>query len=583
MSIKLLEENLINQIAAGEVIERPASVVKELVENAIDAGSTSINIKIAGGGLEIIEVEDNGCGISPGDIELAMQRHATSKIALADDLFRIGTMGFRGEALPSIASIARLDICSRQKGETGVNLHAEGGNLISRHPYVGAEGTRIVVRDLFYNTPARKKFIKSPVSEQTHVYDTVSRLALSRPDISFMFASEKKLYFKTPGNGRLRDVMVAINGKDFADQFIDFQVGGGKYSVSGLLSKPEFRRQNRKNQIFFVNQRLIKSPMLNRAVDEGYRGLLLAREYPGAIIFLAINYDEVDINVHPQKSEVRFRDENEVFRVVCHAIRDAVNGLSYTMGEATWGDKIAETATVFQPEVYPGKPRSNLLPPRAFEQTFTFGFPRSESQSETISIQSDREETFSQDQGTYRLIGQCFNAYLLIETEGKLWLIDQHAAHERILYNRLRSQIANAAVAVQGLAFPLGLDLSVAQMDRLEINRDIFAAVGLHFDILGPDSIAIRSAPPSIRGQEAELLLEILEMIGDNRHPDIHDEAICMMACKQAIKANQLLSRTEMEKLISDLLQTEDYLHCPHGRPTFMEISRSDLDRRFKR
>ena len=581
MSIKLLDENLINQIAAGEVIERPASVVKELVENAIDAGSTRISVKIAGGGLEMIEVEDNGCGIPVKDIELALQRHATSKISIQEDLFNISTMGFRGEALPSIASIAKLDVYSRQKDETGAEIHVEGGIITSRHPYAGAEGTRIVVRELFYNTPVRKKFIKSPVGEQTHIYDTVSRLALSRPDISFMFASEKKLYFKTPGSGTLRDALIAINGKDFTDQFIDFRVNGEKYSVAGLLSKPEFRRQNRKNQIFFVNQRLIKSPMLNRAVDEGYRGLLLAREYPGVIIYLTANYNDVDINVHPQKSEVRFRDESEIFRVVCHAIRDAVNGLAYTMGEAAWGEKVEEPEAVFKSEVYPERPRSYMPPPRAFEQLFSFDYPRDTYRAKPDLADSVGDE--AQNQGAFRLIGQCFNAYLLVETEGILWLIDQHAAHERIMYNRLRRQIAGAPVATQMLAFPLGLDLSVAQIDMLEANREIFAELGLHFDILGPDSIAIRSAPPSIHGQESELLLEILEMIGENRHPDIHNEAICMMACKQAVKANQLLSRAEMEKLVSELLLEEDYLHCPHGRPTFMEINRSDLDRRFKR
>ncbi len=581
MSIKLLDENLINQIAAGEVIERPASVVKELVENAIDAGSTRISVKIAGGGMEMIEVEDNGCGIPVGDIELALQRHATSKISIQEDLFNINTMGFRGEALPSIASIAKLDVYSRQKDETGAEIQVEGGAIISRRPYAGAEGTRIVVRELFYNTPVRKKFIKSPVGEQTHIYDTVSRLALSRPDISFMFASEKKLYFKTPGSGMLRDALIAINGIDFADQFIDFRVNGEKYSVAGLLSKPEFRRQNRKNQIFFVNQRLIKSPMLNRAVDEGYRGLLLAREYPGVIIYLTANYNDVDINVHPQKSEVRFRDESEIFRVVCHAIRDAVNGLAYTMGEAAWGEKIAEPEAIFKTEVYPDKPRTYIPSPRAFEQTFSFDFSRDTYRAKPDLSDNVVKET--QNQGAYYLIGQCFNAYLLVETEGILWLIDQHAAHERIMYNRLRRQIAGAPVATQMLAFPLGLDLSAAQIDVLEGNREIFAELGLHFDILGPDSIVIRSAPPSIHGQESELLLEILEMIEENRHPDIHNEAICMMACKQAVKANQLLSRAEMEKLVSELLQEEDYLHCPHGRPTFMEISRSDLDRRFKR
>lgn len=580
MSIKLLDENLINQIAAGEVIERPASVVKELVENAIDAGSTRIGVKISGGGLEMIEVEDNGGGIPVDNIELALQRHATSKIAIPDDLFNISTMGFRGEALPSIASIARLDIYSRQKDEAGAELHVDGGTTISRRPYAGAEGTRIVVRELFFNTPVRKKFIKSTVGEQTHIYETISRLALSRPDISFLFASEKKMYFKTPGTGVLRDALIAINGKDYADQFIDFRVSGEKYSVAGLLSKPDFHRQNRKNQIFFVNQRLIKSPMLNRAVDEGYRGLLLAREYPGVIIYLTADYHDVDINVHPQKTEVRFRDESEIFRVVSHAIRDAVNGLAYTMGEAAWTGKIAESEAVFKTEVNPGRPASYIPPPRAFEQSFTFEFPRKD-QVEPFASVSDAYEPSDQD--PFRLIGQCFNAYLLVETEGILWLIDQHAAHERIIYNRLRRQIAAAPVVAQAMTFPLGIDLSAAQIDLLEANRVVFEKMGLHYDILGPDSIAIRSAPPSLHGQEGELLLEILEMIGEGQHPDIYNEAICLMACKQAVKANQLLNRAEMEKLISELLQEEDYLHCPHGRPTFMEISRSDLDRRFKR
>jgi DNA mismatch repair protein MutL len=396
-----------------------------------------------------------------------------------------------------------------------------------------------------------------------------------------MVASEKKLYFKPPGSGMLREALIAINGKDFTDQFIDFRVNGEKYSVAGLLSKPEFRRQNRKNQIFFVNQRLIKSPMLNRAVDEGYRGLLLAREYPGVIIYLTAHYNDVDINVHPQKSEVRFRDESEIFRVVCHAIRDAVNGLAYTMGDAAWGEKIAEPEAVFKSAFFSERPKTYLPPPRAFEQTFSFDYPRNTYQAKPDLSESIGDEP--QKQESYRLIGQCFNAYLLVETEGVLWLIDQHAAHERIMYNRLRRQIASAPVASQVLAFPLGIDLSAAQIDMLEANHDIFEEIGLHFDILGPDSIAIRSAPPSIHGQESELLLEILEMIGENQHPDIHNEAICMMACKQAVKANQLLSWAEMEKLVSELFQEEDYLHCPHGRPTFMEISRSDLDRRFKR
>jgi len=582
MTIKLLDENLINQIAAGEVIERPASVVKELVENAIDAGGTRISVKITGGGLELIEVEDNGCGIPVQDVELALQRHATSKITASEDLFTISTMGFRGEALPSIASISHLDLFSRPQGETGAEVKVEGGIIAAQLPYAGAQGTRIVIRELFFNTPVRKNFIKSPVGEQSHIYEIISRLALSRPDISFMFASEKKLYFKTPGNGSLRDALIAINGKDYANQFIDFRVNGEKYSVGGLLSKPEFHRLNRKNQIFFVNQRLIKSPMLNRAVDEGYRGLLLAREYPGVIIFLSANYNDVDINVHPQKSEVRFRDESSVFRIVSHAVRDTVNGLAYTMGDDAWtGERRIDSDPMNRPEYYQGTAQRYVPPVRAFDQSFSFDYPRGERQAEITAAEAAFNE--QPNPADYRLIGQCFNSYLLVELEGKLWLLDQHAAHERIMYNHLRRQIQSVATATQLLAFPLGLDLSAVQIDMLEANREIFEAIGLHFDILGPDSIVIRSAPPSIHGQESQLLLEILEMIGEDQKRDFHNEALCMMACKQAVKAGQLLSRPEMEKLINELLQEEDYQHCPHGRPTFIEISHSDIDRRFKR
>lgn len=573
MAIKLLNEHLINQIAAGEVIERPASVVKELVENAIDAGSTRISVKIAGGGLEMIEVEDNGSGIPPQDVALALQRHATSKIAVQSDLFTISTMGFRGEALPSIASIAHMTIYTRQKDADGVEVQIEGGIIRSQLPFAGAKGTRIVVRELFFNTPVRRKFIKSPVSEQNHIYEIISRLALSRPDISFMLSSEKKLYFKTPGNGSLRDALISINGKDYADQFIDFRVNGEQYSVGGLLSKPEFHRINRKNQIFYVNNRLIKSPMLNRAVDEGYRGLLLAREYPGVVIFISLNYGEVDINVHPQKSELRFRDEGDIFRMVSHAIKDAVNGLAYTMGEDAWKSKASVD--------YNGNARNFIQPSRVHDQTISFDYP---PQERTVTPGQQAAALNELDnQSAYRLIGQCFNSYLLVEMEGKLWLLDQHAAHERIMYNHLRQQIQGASTASQLLALPLILELSAAQLDMIEKNQQIFTDIGLQFDIMGTDSIVIRSAPPSLIGQESQLLMELLEMLGESHNRDYHDEALCMMACKQAVKAGQILSRMEMENIIEELLQEDDYQHCPHGRPTFMEISHSDLDRRFKR
>ncbi len=579
MSIKLLDDNLINKIAAGEVIERPASVVKELVENSIDAGSTRINIRIAGGGLELIEVEDNGTGIPAQDVSLALQRHATSKLASEDDLFTINTMGFRGEALPSIASIARLELYTRSAAEAGSRVEVEGGQIQKIIPFPGPVGTRIVVNDLFFNTPVRKKFLKSPVSEQTHIYDIMSKLALSRPDISFALTNEKKLYFKTPGNGNLRDALIAINGRDYAEQFIDLKISGDNYSAYGLVSKPDFRRVNRKNQIFFVNNRLIKSPMLARAVDEGYRGLLLAREYPGVIIFLAVEHAEVDINVHPQKSELRFRDESPVFRLLSRGIRDTVNGLAFAWGADYKG---------LDSKSSPGDPdnrdydsfKSPLVRPEiVHDQYIPFSFKT--NNNITVAIE-ENEPTMGEKDYSFRILGQCFNSYIMVEREGKLWMVDQHAAHERITYNSIkRNQLSECQTQI--LAVPLTIELSVADMDTILEHREVFSEVGLMLDPLGPDTVAIRSSPPALQGQENDLIVEILQMIRDNHRGDYNEKALCLMACKRAVKAGQMLSRMEMELLMRDLLEADDYLHCPHGRPTFIEISHSELDRRFKR
>ncbi len=580
MPIQLLDDNLINKIAAGEVIERPASVVKELVENAMDAGSTRINVQIAGGGLELIEVEDNGSGIPCQDVALALQRHATSKIASEADLFSIDTMGFRGEALPSIASIARLELYTRSFGENGSRVEVDGGIIQKVIPFPGPEGTRIVVKDLFFNTPVRKKFIKSPVSEQNHIYDLMSKLALSRPDISFSLANEKKLYFKTPGNGNLRDALIAINGRDFAEQFIDFKVSGDNYSAEGLLSKPDFHRVNRKNQIFYVNHRLIRSPMLARAVDEGYKGLLLAREYPGVIIFLSLAHADVDINVHPQKSELRFRDESPVFRLISRGIRDTVNGLAFAWGAEYKGlDKPSVTSNPVKHDYEPVR-TSFSRPEIVHDQAIPFTYlPPADAPP---SIREDLNQ-IGESVDTFRILGQCFNSYILVELEGKLWMVDQHAAHERIMYNRLKDISQHSGSQSQILALPLTIELSAAEMDEVLNQQALFEEIGLILEALGPETVVIRSSPPALQGQENELLTEILQMLRDNQSGDYKEKALALMACKQAIKAGQILNRREMEQVMRDLLTTDDYRHCPHGRPSFIEITHSELDRRFKR
>lgn len=581
MTIKLLDEHLINKIAAGEVIERPASVVKELVENAIDAGSTRIAVNITGGGIERIEVEDNGQGIPVHDVATAFLRHATSKIDSETDLLAINTMGFRGEALPSIASISRMELYTRQHTGSGCHVQIEGGLIQELFPFNGSEGTRILVKDLFFNTPVRKNFLKSQVSEQAHIFDIMSKLALSRPDISFALSNEKKLYFKTPGNGNLRDALIAINGRDFADQFIDLQCRGEKYSAYGLVSKSDFHRANRKNQIFYVNNRLIKSPMLARAVDQGYKGLLLAREYPGVIIFLEIDYADVDINVHPQKTEVRFRDESSIFRLLSHGINDTVNGLVFSVGADL--SSIDSKQSGFNNMRNKDYSSSGLFrtPERVHEQYIPFNHAMVEG---NVNSPHDWPATVNTTENdSFRIMGQCFNSYILVELEGRLWLVDQHAAHERIMYSRFKSRHSLQQSESQILAVPLAIELSAAQMDIVEQNTELFSEIGLVLEALGPDSIVIRSSPPSLQGQEIDLVVEMLEMIGERQTANYQEKALCMMACKQAVKAGQVLNRTEMEQIMRDLLAVDDYMHCPHGRPTFIEITHSELDRRFKR
>lgn len=587
MTIHLLDEHLINKIAAGEVIERPASVVKELVENSIDAGSTRIIVNIAGGGVDRIEVEDNGEGIAVQEVPQALLRHATSKLEDEEDLFTIHTMGFRGEALPSIASISQMEIHTQQENSSGCRLEVDGGVIQIMHPYLGTTGTRIVVNNLFFNTPVRKNFLKTAVSEQSHIYDIMSKLALSRPDISFSFSSEKKLYFKTPGNGSLRDVLIAINGRDFADQFIDLSITGEKYAAYGLVSKADFHRVNRKHQIFFVNNRLIKSPMLSRAVDEGYKGLLLAREYPGVIIFLKVDHGDVDINVHPQKTEVRFRDESAVFRLLSRGISDTVNGLVHTMDSTLAGTnpQPLQTNPAGRAYSYQNSYRPERLsfqePERVSESGQRF---RPELLAENPPLQSDSRQVVPvEEQAPFRIIGQCFDSYILTELEGRLWMVDQHAAHERIMYTQQKEISSAGAAESQILAVPLTMELSAAQMDAVEQNEALFTEMGLFVDAIGPETIVIRSSPTSLQGQEHELVMEMLEMIEENKMADYKEKALCMIACKQAVKAGQRLNYREMEQIMHDLLTVDDFMHCPHGRPTFIEITHADLNRRFKR
>jgi DNA mismatch repair protein MutL len=620
MAIKLLDDRLVNKIAAGEVVERPASVVKELVENAIDAGSSRIAVFIAGGGIDRIEVVDNGAGIAANDVALAFERHATSKITEEADLLRIHTMGFRGEALPSIASVSRIELYSQCDSGPGIRTFLEGGKLQEIEPYPTAPGTKIIIREIFFNTPVRKKFLKSTVSEGIHIHEIMTKLALSRPDISFSFSNEKKLYFKTPGNGNhpagtpdvryrsplmlhpagttgaslrmplrlLRDVVISIYGQDFATNFLDLEWQGENCALQGLISKPEFRRVNRKNQLFYVNNRFIKSPMLARAVDEGYRGLLLSREYPAVILFLTVASNEVDVNVHPQKTEVRFRDEKNIFRLVSRGIRDRLNKSSVS-GSSSLSSRgatllVSDSEHRWYPEGASEKlVYENYKAPIGIVNEQNLSFTDTDLTAARIELSSLVPTKLTPDTSEYAIIGQCFNSYILVEKDEALWVVDQHAAHERINYSRLQESSNRVASDSQILAFPLAFDLSTAQMDVLEVKLELLQGIGFDIEALGPNTAIIRSAPSLLQGREIEIINEILELLEDERPADLKKEIFAMMACKQSVKAGQSLTRQEMAMIINDLVQVEDYNNCPHGRPTIFRLSHLELDKRFKR
>ncbi len=580
MSIRPLDDNLINKIAAGEVIERPASVVKELIENSIDAAATIIAVNINRGGIDKIEVEDNGQGMETHDIPLAFQRHATSKISSLEDLFNINTMGFRGEALPSIASISRIDVYSQKADSAGIFARLEGGRFLKQENRPGPVGTRIIVSDLFFNTPARRSFLKSAVTEGNHVYDLLRKYALSRPDISFSFSNDKKQFFKTPGNGNLKDTVLTVFGRDFASYLTDITYMGEGYTIEGLISTPELRRTNRKNQYFFVNHRPVRSVLLYKAVDQAYQGFLLSREQPAIILSLKIPPESVDVNVHPQKSEVRFKDEKSVFRTVHAVLKEALEQvdyrpLNYSPPEQVTYPSVSqvpghqsrtvyETGTGFNFDVLPGPGTVPLQP---------LNNRRPEPQ----------DADYQPAAGEFRIIGQCLNSYILMEMNQALYLVDQHAAHERIMYNQLKEVYNTGKEVTQLLAVPLALELSPGQIYIIENHNDFFADLGFDLDVIAPDTVLIRATPSDISGQELELVNEILELWQDNTVPNIQEEAIKTLACKKAIKAGEGLYLQEMERIIKELLNSVDYKNCPHGRPTIIKMSQAELDRLFKR
>lgn len=588
MTIQLLEDDLINKIAAGEVVERPSSIVKELLENSIDSKANDIRVKISGGGRELIEVEDNGKGIKYAEVPLAFLRHATSKIQEEEDLKRILSLGFRGEALPSIASVSRIELYSQATGEAGVHASLEGGQLLQQEIYPWAVGTKITVKDLFFNTPARQKFLKSPVTESNHIYELMCKYALAWPDISFTYRSERKNYFKTPGQDSLLDTVISIYGSDFSHQLMEIYYQGHDYRIQGLISQAEMKRSNRKNQLVFINRRPITSPLIYRAIDQAYQGRLLSREHPVIILSLDLDPAQVDVNVHPQKSQVRFQDEPGIFRVVLDVLRSRLE-------KSQWGINVDFLQTDRRPTI-PIRESQGEYKDKAdrMEQLAVFKSehykPASWAKGEDSldlpaaidhSLSGLEEEARGED---IKIIGQAFNSYILLQKDKSLWIADQHAAHEKVIFNQLQLSFKDRPEEVQELIFPLTLEFSSQEMEILQQHQELLASLGFELQIIGPNSIALRGVPRLASGKEKEILYGLMEEMSANKAvPDLHKSAMTIMSCKKAVKAGTRLSHEEMDQIINNLLVLDDYGHCPHGRPTIIRLSYEDLERMFKR
>jgi DNA mismatch repair protein MutL len=574
MVIKILPDEVASQIAAGEVVERPASVVKELVENALDAGATHITITVGGAGQKLIEVADDGEGISADELELALSRYATSKLSTAEDLLRITTLGFRGEALASIASVSRFTITSRTKeAEMGARLRSEGGQHGSMQPIGAPSGTVVRVEDLFYNVPARRKFLKTDSTERGQIDALTARYALAYPHVRFHLQQEGRTALQTSGNGDRREVLAAMFNADIARQMLAVDTDYETLSVKGFISPTSLTRSNRQAITFFINGRWVKDIALTTALVQAYHSMLMVGRFPMAVIFLEIQPELVDVNVHPTKAEVRFSNQNEVFSGVQRAVRRALLAFS--------------PVPVVNAQV-----RWAPLPERDFGSFATEGGMMGEEplvEGETgVSSDSVGAQPRLPDSGVplLRLVGQVGSAFLVAEGPDGLYLVDQHAAHERVLFERYMGQ-RKKEISSQALLQPVTIELSPENSRLMEEQIPLFIELGFRVEPFGPNTFRVRSMPSLLIGSDPEAAVRVvIEEFEEDETPLENEFEARMIAriCKRAaVKAGQILSIEEQKALLRDLEACQAPRTCPHGRPTMIHLSIDLLERQFGR
>ncbi|MBS4535972.1 DNA mismatch repair endonuclease MutL [Clostridium sp. D2Q-14] len=617
--IKILDDNTINKIAAGEVIERPASIVKELIENSIDAESTSITIEIKNGGKSYIRITDNGKGINPEDVQLAFLRHSTSKISSSNDLSNILSLGFRGEALASISSISMVELITKtDDNDVGKSIEIHGG-ILKRELDTGApKGTTIIVKNVFYNTPVRKKFLKSDGSESAKISDIINKLAMCNPDISFNYIKDNRSILKTPGNGDIKSTIYSIYGKEYIESLIDINFqNNDDFKIQGYISKPSLTRGNRNNELFFVNKRYVNSLILSKAVEDAYSSLITINRYPVVFLYLDLNPQDIDVNVHPSKIEIKIENETKVINKIKEIIRKKLLGENLVpkinLSKENNQDKqeniidiINTTKTVSTSSIdnkemdlsnnkYNESLSQTVDVDKVYENNYISNDNDYNGHNE-LNIKNKKENEISSNNPSnnkeifpdLNILGRVFDTYIIGEDKelNSLYMIDQHAAHERVMYEKFRKQYEEEEVIIQPLLISENLDLNHQEYQLVLNNIQLFRKLGFDIDEFGSNTIILRGVPMVFGVPDGhKLFIEILDNLNNeiNNRYELKVEKIMKMSCTNAIKAGDYIGKIEINKLISDLKNCNNPFTCPHGRPITIKITKYELEKMFKR
>ena len=647
--IAVLDQNTIDKIAAGEVVERPSSVVKELVENAIDAGATAVTVEITDGGKKMIRITDNGAGIEAGQIPLAFLRHATSKIEKVEDLEQIASLGFRGEALSSIAAVSQVELITKTPSAvSGSRYIIEGGVEHSLEELGAPEGTTFLVRNLFYNTPARSKFLKSDTTEANYIHTLMEQLALSHPEISFKYIQNRQVKLHSSGNYNVKDVIYSVYGRDITKALLEADFENDFMKITGFVGKPEIARGNRSFENYYINGRYVKNNIITKAIENAYKGFLMQHKFPFVSLQIEMEGNDLDVNVHPAKREVRFAREQEVYEAVYDTVRRVLTAREMipkvTLEKPQPEKKDAPVKSVTIPEPFEKKRREQVYESTVKESPAPYEIHRKKQlfssseenlfegtlrqkqlepqesvlkkeepkKEEALTEKPQTEEAKNERSKSYikkqeeqqlelfeekllapesreriRLIGQVFDTYWLAQFGDAFYIIDQHAAHEKVYYERFVKKFRENTVDAQYLTPPMIVTLNLQEESLLKANEDYFRKFGFEIEHFGGKEYCVSAVPSNLYGlSEEELFLEMLDHLaaeGDKDALDIFASRLATMACKAAVKGNHAMSPAEAEKLLDELLTLDNPYHCPHGRPTVISMTKTELEKKFKR